>query len=327
MVKKKMGMPLFRYEEPIPTDDFETIVYEKDGPIGRIVLTGPEKRNALDYYRLCEIAMALQAMEMDNDIRVIIIKGAGPSFCSGIDMAPGGVANNNPNPNDPRAALGYADVGDPPGGVYIDPDKDMPWYAKAGWFTREVYYRIFDLQKPVISQIHGYCLGSGTHLAGFCDLRVVAEDAQIGFPVVKTFTPEMFQYEIWLMGLTRATRFLMTGDNIDGKTAYDWGWASYCFPTEKLEEETEDLARKIALSDPVLLMITKRSIHRQIELMGFKTGMSWSMDLQMVMGRRSGPSEGRDFWQMASEEGLRAAVDWRNERFEIDMNASSDDER
>jgi len=89
MPKKKQGMPFFRYEERIPTDDFEEIIYEKDGPIGRLILNTPEKRNPLSYRRIVELSMALQEMEMDDDIRVIIIKGAGPAFCSGYDLTPG----------------------------------------------------------------------------------------------------------------------------------------------------------------------------------------------------------------------------------------------
>ena len=103
MPKKKMGMPFYRYEERIPTDDFEEIIYEKDGPIGRLILNTPEKRNPLSYRRINELSMGLQEMEMDDDIRVIIIKGAGPAFCSGYDLTPGSARDNNPNPDDPRA--------------------------------------------------------------------------------------------------------------------------------------------------------------------------------------------------------------------------------
>jgi enoyl-CoA hydratase len=325
MPKKKQGMPFYRYEERIPTDDFEEIIYEKDGPIGRLILNSPEKRNPLGYQRIVELSMALQEMEMDDDIRVIIIKGAGPAFCSGYDLTPGKARDNNPNPDDPRASLGYADVGDPPGGVFIDHDKDIPWFAKYAFFSRELYFRIFDLQKPVIAQIHGYCLAGATHLAGFSDMRIVAEDAQIGFPVAKNLTIQGFQYEIWLMGATRAKYYLMTGDPMDGKQAYDWGWASAVFPADKLEEETEKLARRIALTDPVLLMMQKRTINRQMELMGFKTGMAWSQDVHMAGAgaRRGGTEEAKEFWRISQESGLRAAVDWRDSHFGIAYPAKS----
>ena len=318
MPKKKQGMPFFRYEERIPTDDFEEIIYEKDGPIGRLILNTPEKRNPLSYRRIVELSMGLQEMEMDDDIRVIIIKGAGPAFCSGYDLTPGSARDNNPNPDDPRASLGYADVGDPPGGVFISHEKDIPFFAKYQFFSRELYFRIFDLQKPVIAQIHGYCLAGATHLAGFSDMRIVSEDAQIGFPVARNLTIEGFQYEIWLMGATRAKYYLFTGDPMTGRQAYDWGWASAVFPVDKLEEETEKLAHRIALTDPVLLMMQKRTINRQMELMGFKTGMAWSQDVHMAgAGSRGGTEEGKEFWRISQESGLRAAVDWRDGHFGI----------
>ena len=321
MAKKKLGIPYYKYEERIPTDDFEEIIYEKDPPIGRLILNTPEKRNPMSYARAIELAMGIHEMEMDEDIRVIIIKGAGPAFCSGYDLTPGKAKANNPNPNDYRAALNYADVCDPPGGEYVDVRKDHPWFAKYQFLSRELYYRIFDCQKPVIAQIHGYCLAGGTHLAAFCDLRMVAEDAQIGFPVGRNITIEGFQYEVWLMGASKAKYYLFTGEPIDGRTAYEWGWASQAYPADQLEAKTEAVAQQIALSDPLLLMMMKRNINRQIELQGFKTGMQWSMDVHSAGMRGSYASDAADFWKEHGEGGLRAAVDFRDEHFGIEYPA------
>lgn len=324
MTKKKWGIPPYFYEERIPTDDFEEIIYEKDGPIGRLILNGPEKRNPLSYARIIELAMGLHEMDLDPDIRVIIIKGAGPAFCSGYDLTPGKAAANNPNPNDYRQQIGYADVGDPPGGTYYQDGKDHPTFAKYEFFGRELYWKIFDLHKPVIAQIHGYCLAGGTHLAGFTDLRIVAEDAQIGFPVGRNLTLEGFQYEIWLMGISRAKRYLFTGDPMSGRQAYEWGWASDVFPADKLEEETEAQAARIAQTDPVHLMMMKSSINRQIELMGFRTGMRWSMDVHSAGLKGTNP-DAMAFWKAQSQTGLRAAFDERDSHFGIAYAAEEDE--
>jgi enoyl-CoA hydratase len=206
--------------------------------------------------------------------------------------------------------------------VYIDPAKDHAWFHKYGFLSRELYFRIFDLQKPVIAQIHGYCLAGGTHLAGFSDLRLVAEDAQIGFPVVRNLTIEGFQYEVWLMGASKAKYYLFTGEPIDGKTAYEWGWASKVYPADALEEQTEILAHRIAETDPVLLMMTKRAINRQLELQGFKTGMAWSIDVHAAAMK--GPRKDADqFWKLSQEGGLRSAVDWRDSHFGISYPAKT----
>jgi enoyl-CoA hydratase/carnithine racemase len=318
VAKKKTGIPPYFYEERIPTDDFEEIIYEKDGPIGRLILNGPEKRNPLSYGRICELAMGLHEMDIDPDIRVIIIKGAGPAFCSGYDLTPGKAEVDNPNPDDYRQHIGWADVGDPPGGVFWSQERDHPTFAKYEFFGRELYWRMFDHHKPIITQIQGYCLAGGTHLAGFSDLRIVAEDAQIGFPVARNITLEGFQYEIWLMGISKAKRYLFTGDPMSGRQAYDWGWASDVFPADKLEEETEKLAARIALTDPVHLMMMKASINRQFELQGFRTGMRWSMDSHSAGMRGSYGGNASAFWKQHSENGLRAAVDHRDTHFGID---------
>jgi len=325
VAKEKRGLPFWRYEERIPTDDFEEIIYEKDGPVGRLILNQPERRNPLSYGRICELAMGLMEMEMDPDIRVIIIKGAGTAFCSGYDLTPGKSRINNPNPDgDYRKSLNWADVGDPPGGVYWDPRWDHRWFAKYQFFSRELYFRMFDLQKPIIAQIHGYCLAGGTHLAGFSDLRIVAEDAEIGFPVIKNLTVEGFQYEYWLMGATRAKYYLFTGKPMTGKQAYEWGWASQAVPADKLEEETESLAREIAQTDPLLLMMTKRNINRQMELQGFKNGMQWSMDVHSAAGGAMYGSDAKEFWKRGAEGGLREAIDWRDNNFGIQYPANQD---
>lgn len=318
MAKEKRGLPFWRYEERIPTDDFEEIIYEKDGPVGRLILNQPERRNPLSYARICELAMGLMEMEMDPDIRVIIIKGAGTAFCSGYDLTPGKSRANNPNPEgDYRRTLNWADVGDPPGGVYWDATRDHRWFAKYQFFSRELYFRMFDLQKPIIAQVHGYCLAGGTHLAGFADLRIVADDAQIGFPVIKNLTVEGFQYEYWLMGASRAKYYLFTGEPMSGTQAAEWGWASKAYPADSLEKETEALAHRIAQTDPLLLAMTKRNVNRQMELQGFKNGMQWSMDVHSAAGGAMYGSDAREFWKHHEEGGVREAVDWRDSNFGI----------
>jgi len=316
VTKEKLAMPNFRYETRIPVDDFECIRYEKDPPIGRLVLDQPEKRNPINYERVNELAMGLMEMEMDDEIRVVIIKGAGSAFSSGYDLTPVGPGSTVVDPNTGKEVpAGQAFY--PPGGVLYDGVKDRVSFARYQSHTRELWFRIFDLQKPVIAQIHGYCLAGATHLAGFCDMRIVGEDAQIGFPVARNLTIEGLQYEIWLMGATRAKYYLFTGDPMSGRQAYDWGWASAVFPAETLERECEALARRIALTDPVLLMMQKRTINRQMELMGFKTGMQWSMDVHAAAQSAGSTPEGDQFWKIQQEQGLRAAVDWRDQHFGI----------
>ncbi len=309
MAKKKQGLPLFKYED-YERGGYEAIIYEKDAAagLGRIILNGPEKRNPLNYQRQNEITMALREMELDDEIKVIIIKGAGPSFCAGYDITP--VPVGQPSP-----------IG-PAGGVRIHPVRDQMLMASYQSMFRELYSVIYDCQKPIIAQIHGYCLAGGTHLAAFCDLRIVAEDAQIGYPVSRTWTPGGFQYMPWMCGVTKAKYYMFTGKPMDGKEAFRCNWSSAIFPADKLEEETEKIARDIALVDTTLIMMTKRSINRQMELMGFKTGMMWSMDLYATTNFRPEAGAADEFRKIAQAKGLKAALDWRDKKYDISYRTS-----
>jgi len=123
--------------------------------------------NALNWHRLNEIGVAIKEMERDNDIRVIIIKGTGRCFSAGYDIIP---------PTEEGESRNF-----PPGGIYVNADRD--WIS--GQYNRHhmaTYFLIWELDKPVIAQIHGYCLAGATELASFCDLRLLAEGAQGRLP-------------------------------------------------------------------------------------------------------------------------------------------------
>jgi enoyl-CoA hydratase len=243
--------------------------------------------------------MAVKEMELDRDIKVIIIKGDGPSFCSGYDITP--------------AKSGAPSNLDPDNG-YIDPLRDGIWQSYNYEHLR-IYKTIFDLQKPVIAQIHGHCLAGGTELAGFCDLRIVADDAKIGWPVGRNWSPGNLQYVPWLMGMTRAKYYMFTCEPMSGRQAAEWAWASESVPADKLEERTEEIARLIALTPTDLIMMTKRSINRQFEVMGFKTGLDCSVDHMALSYMSPRLAQENEQVERAAKDGLKAALAWREETY------------
>ncbi len=296
MAKFVKWSPPYRGED-VERPEYDLINYEKDGPIGRIVLNSPEKRNPLGYERLLQIAMAAKEMELDDDIRVIIIKGEGPSFCAGYDITP-------IHPGERRRNT--------PINGYINPDRDPLW-GSYDFEHMRVYFTLWDLQKPVIAQVHGYCLAGGTELAAFCDIRVVAEDAQIGWPVGRTWSPGNIQYMPWMTGITKAKYYMLTNKPMDGNEAFRCGWASAVYPEADLERETEELAQQMALMDTTMAMLAKRSINRQFEIMGFKTGLEVSAEYLTLAGLRHKVSGTQDeFSKRSLEGGLKAALDWRD---------------
>jgi len=275
------------------TYEYETIRCEAESPIGRIVLNQPEKRNMLFYKRLCQIAEAAKEMERDEDIKVIIIKGEGSCFSSGYDMTPG---------KEGKGTLW------PESGFYIHPDRDWLW----GSYNRhhmDVYFTLWDLQKPVIAQIHSWCLAGASELASFCDLRILAEDAKIGWPVARDLSPGNIQYMPWMVGITKAKEYMFTGELMDAQEALRVGWATRVYPLEKLEEETEKLAKNIAGVPTDLIMFTKRSINAQFEVMGFKNGLMWGSEILSIQNFRKSAGE---FEKLAKKMGVKAAFKRRD---------------
>jgi enoyl-CoA hydratase len=273
--------------------EYETIHCEVYSPIGRISLNQPEKRNMLFYKRLCQIAEAAKEMERDENVRVIIIKGEGPCFSSGYDMTPG---------KEGKGTLW------PETGFYIHPDRDWLW----GSYNRQhmdVYFTLWDLQKPVIAQIHSWCLAGASELASFCDLRILADDAKIGWPVARDLSPGNIQYMPWMVGITKAKEYMFTGEPMDAQEALRSGWATRVYPRDRLEEETEKLAQNIAGIPTDLIMFTKRSINAQFEVMGFKNGLMWGSEILSLQNFRKSAGE---FEKSAKKMGVKAAFKRRD---------------
>lgn len=222
--------------------------------VRRLTLNRPEKRNALSNELRGRLFSALEASDADPDVHVTIIRGAGTCFSSGYDLA--GVG-----------ALPFHTAG-----------------AQGQWARHVVEgcFRMWDMAKPIIAQVHGWCLAGGSELAFACDLVYVAEDAQIGYPPVRTMSPPDNQYHAWVMGMRAAMELMLTGDSIAGTEAVRLGYANRAFPVEMLEAETVAMAQRIAKIDPELAQLNKRLVHRQMEAMGIRAGLRAGTDLHAL---------------------------------------------
>ena len=224
--------------------------------IRKLILNRPKKRNALSNNLRKELFDLLEKSDQDESIRVIIICGAGTCFSSGYDLS-------------------------------SDVSSSLPYHTGKtdGFWPRHVVegaFRIWDLSRPVIAQIHGYCLAGGTELASACDLVYVSEDAKIGYPVVRSMSPPDNQFFPWLLGMRNAMEMMLTGESISGKEAVQKGFANNCFKLKKLEEEVHLIAEKVARIPPELQAINKRAVHRQMEVMGIRAGIRAGTELQAL---------------------------------------------
>ncbi len=224
--------------------------------VRRITLNRPEKRNALDNALRGELHRALEAHDRDREVRVTILRGAGKCFSSGYD-------------------LGSDLAADQP---FFTAEGDGSWsrHVTQGWTS------IWDLAKPVIAQVHGYAIAGGSELAAACDLVYVAEDAKIGYPVVRVISPPDMQFHPWLVGMRRAMELMLTGDSIDGIEAAAIGFANRAYPADELDERVLEVAERVAKVPTDLQQLNKRSVHRAMEVMGVRAAMRAGSELQAL---------------------------------------------
>lgn len=266
---------------------YENLIYEKDERIVRLTLNRPDKMNALSTPLMSELKAGLEEAERDPEVRVVIIKGAGRAFSAGYDLTPPPPGQEPPLP--PELAAKY----------HIKRNHDV-------WFT------IWNLLKPVIAQVHGYCLAGASELAFMCDITIMAEDALTGYPPVRSFSTPDTLYHPWLMGMKKAKLMLFTGDSITGKEAAAIGLATLAVPAERLEEETNRIAQRVALIPTDLISLTKAAINHTYELMGFRAALEYAAKIHDYS--HTMPST-REFGRITREKGLKAALDWRDTKF------------
>ena len=266
--------------------DFQHIIKDAPRPgVSRITLNRPDSRNALNNQLRTEIYSTLESNDQDPDVKVTVIRGAGKAFCAGYDLK----ANNR---------------------------QDQPFHTAPGdgnWARHVVdgVFRVWDLAKPVIAQVHGYCLAGGTELATSCDLVYVAEDAKIGYPVVRSMSPPDNQFFPHLLGLRNAMEMMLTGDAISGVEAAEQGFANRAFPLEDLESNVLDIASRIAKVPTDLQQMNKRAVHRQMELMGVRAAIRSGTEIQALAFHTK--STQAHFKELAA--GLTDALSSRDEKF------------
>jgi enoyl-CoA hydratase len=279
-----------------PTPDtqhpFETILVEKHGGKARITLNRPEKLNAISRRMQRELNAALWEADNDSQVHVVILGGAGRAFSAGYDIS--SQARTEP------PGVTYR------GRTHIDDDI---WQMEDAQRDRMA---IFDIHKPVIAQIHGYCLAGGTDLMLLSDIVIAAEDATIGFPPVRgqgTPPGHMWTYHI---GPQWAKRMLLTGDTITGAEAAQIGLVLQAVPRADLEPTVEALADRMCMIDPHLLSANKRSCNLALELMGARTMQRLGLEID---ARSHLSPAAQEFRRISRDQGHKAALEWRDTKF------------
>lgn len=269
------------------TSEVEKLVLsETPAPhVRRLTLNRPTKRNALSYALRAQLFELLREADADPAINVIIIRGAGPSFSAGYDLA--------------------QDKSETPPWPISTADGAWARHVLTGWFE------MMDMATPIIAQVHGFCLAGGTELATACDLVYVAHDAQVGYPPVRSMSSPDMAWHAWMLGMRRAMEAMLTGDSMTGDEAVASGFANRAFPVEQLDAEVLAIAERVAKVPADLQALNKRVVHRAMEAMGMRDGMRATADINAL-----------GFHQRASKEyfakfagGVTQALDARDSSF------------
>ncbi|MEO0982279.1 MAG: crotonase/enoyl-CoA hydratase family protein [Pseudomonadota bacterium] len=278
---------------------FETILYEVENGRARITLNRPEKLNALSPGMQAELNEALWEADNNRTVHAIIVKGAGRAFCAGYDLSG---ADGPP----PVSRVEDREANDYRGFRSIDDDA---WQLERQQRDRMA---LFDVHKPVIAQVHGYCLAGGTDIALLCDLVIAADTATFGFPPARDLGALPNQFWVYHCGPQWAKRLLLTGDTVTGAEAAEIGLVLKAVPDADLEPEVEQLADRMALIDPDLLSANKRVVNLGLELMGAKTLQRLAAENDV---RGHNTRAARDYHRSVKEHGLKATFRARDEKF------------
>ena len=225
----------------------DLVSYEQAGPVATLTLNRPQRLNAIVPELIEDFGTAFDAAERDDAVRVVRIRGAGRAFCAGYDIGWG------------ASAMAEAEGEGP-----WDPMADLRMMRR---FV-DVYMRLWRSHKPVLAQVHGFCVGGGTDFALCSDLIVCAEDARIGYPPARVWGSPTTAMWVYRLGLERAKRVLLTGDPLDGRRAVEWGLASECHPEPELDERALALAQRVAALPANQLQMMKLLVNQAYEQMG-----------------------------------------------------------
>jgi enoyl-CoA hydratase len=289
---------------------FKFVIYEKDGNIARITLNRPDKLNAFGMgldpvdtepsQLMRDFESALDEPENDDEVKVVIIKGAGRAFSAGFDIS--------------RVYHVYEDCDE-------EPAKRRPSQRARLRIDKEwagLNQRILLFPKVTIAQVHGHCIGEGATIAEACDITIVADDAHIshaeqrlGFAGSGENLLPLFQ----ALGYKRARAMVLLGEAMDGNEAERLGWATKSVPPDKLEEEVNKVAKQVALLPYDGIAIGKASNHLILDILGITQGwLHCYLTHTLFTNLRFEPGE-YNFIKERKDKDTRTAFHKRDERY------------
>ena len=213
------------------------VLVERSGPIARVILDRPERRNPLSLQMMREATAAIRELGEDADCRVVVLTGTGPALSAGHEL-----------------------------GEMVDRTLDQE--REVFDTCVELMESIQEIRQPVIAEVQGHAVAAGCQLVATCDLAVAVDSARFGTPGVNIglFCSTPMVAVSRNIGRKRALQMLLTGETIDAQTAVDWGLINEAVPADQLRTRVDALATGIAGASPLTLKIGKQAFYRQIDL-------------------------------------------------------------
>jgi enoyl-CoA hydratase len=261
----------------------ETVLYEAADGVATLTLNRPDRLNTIVPELIADLRAGLERAWGEEDVRAIRLRGAGRVFCAGYDIDWGSESMSDE-------------------GAAWDPIAD---YQGMSRFV-DAYMELWRSPKPVIAQVHGFCVGGGTDFALCSDLIVCSEDCRIGYPPARVWGSPTTSMWVYRLGLERTKRLLLTGDPLDGRTAVDWGLASEAVPAADLDDAALALARRVALLPANQLHMMKLLVNQAYEQMGLRVTQLIGT---LLDGSARHTPEGAAFTRAALEDVRRAVAE------------------
>ena len=275
---------------------YETLLYSVAEAIATITFNRPESLNTIVPPMPDEFEHAVVAAVRDPAVKVIVVRGAGRSFCAGYDFGGGFQQWGDAMTTDGR----------------WDPGKDFMLTTSQATAPTQKFMSMWRSPKPVIAQVHGWCVGGGSDLALCADLVIASEDARIGTPYSRIWGAYLSGMWIYRLGMTRAKEHALTGRPLSGREAADVGLINRAVPFASLEAVVQEQAADLASLPLSQLAAMKLMVNQAYENMGLASTQTLG---NIVDGLMRNTPDALDFVSRAASEGVGAVVKARDERF------------
>ncbi len=276
--------------------DFETVLYDVDPPMATVTLNRPEQLNTIVPPMPDEFEEAVMLATNDDSVKVIVVRGAGRAFCGGYNF--GGGFNH------------WGDRISTDG--KWDPGKDFAWSTDRLTAPTPKFMAIWHTHKPVIVQVHGWCVGGASDTALCGDLVIASDDARIGTPYSRMWGAYLSGMWLYRLGLTKAKEYALTGKPLSGREAADIGLINESVPFERLEATVRERAMELASIPASQLAAMKLVVNHAYENMGVSSTQVLGPILDGLM--RNTP-DALEFIRRAETEGVRAVIEQRDGLF------------